>query len=159
MRQQHSRFPGVNVPALITGLMMLVGCSSHPALRLSHWHLPWHRAVPAAPVPVTELGVEAGTNLPPTVVQYWNRNTLRVDLAAVGASGSLILRPSQVNGWPMRIEFAVRPGSLNQLEVRGDKRVVFNIAKGASADGGLQVLELGAGVYSAKTLALTVSWN
>jgi hypothetical protein len=160
MRQRRTHFTGLKVLTLFAAVMALTGCAGNSALHPSRWHLPWHKSAPAAPVPVTELGVEADGSHPlPTVMQFWNRNTLRVDLGSASASGSFILRPSKVNGWPMRIEIAVRPGSLTQLEVHGEKRVVFNVAQSPAADGGLQLLELGAGVYSAQTPALTVSWE
>lgn len=143
---------------MIAAAMLLAACTSHPALHPSHWHMPWQRAAATAPVPVAELGLEAdGSNPLPSVVQYWNRNTLHVELGAVTGTGSFRLLPSAVNGWPMRIEIAVQPGSMNQLQVRGDQRVVFNVT--TSAVGGLQVLQLGSGVYSAKTPAITVSWE
>jgi hypothetical protein len=56
-------------------------------------------------VAVNELPVQTESSAPLTVLQYWSRNTLRVDLGVVGGTGSVKLLPSPVNGWPARLEF------------------------------------------------------
>jgi hypothetical protein len=89
-------------------------------------------------------------------LQFWNRNNLRVDLTGIAGSGVLRLTPSAVNGWPVRLEFAVRPGSFAQLEVRGDQRAVFNIA--ATGDGAPEILPLSPDVYSSATKVITLTW-
>ena len=151
MRHEHPQSTALHALALLTVVALLAGCA---------WRLPWRKPAMAAPAPIVELRVEADEgNALPTVLQFWNRNNLRVDLGSVSGKGSLRLRPSAVNGWPMRIEFAVRPASVARLEVRGDKRVVFSVTQTPGPDGALQVLQLGAGVYTAATPALTVSWE
>jgi hypothetical protein len=160
MRQLQFRFSGQWQLALLAATLLFTGCASHPSLRPSHWRMPWHRTPPAAPVSVAELGVEAvGEGAAPTLPQYWNRNTLRVDLGGIAGTGALKLHASAVNGWPARIEFSVRPGSMHQLEVRGDKRVVFNVADTPAADGAPQLLALDPAAYSSKTGSLTLSWE
>ena len=125
-------------------------------LHPSSWHLPWRKAPPTPPVIVNELPVTTIDGSAATAVpQYWNRNTLRVDLTGMAGAGTLQLAPSGVNGWPLRIEFAVRPGGMQQLEVTGDKRVVFTIA----ASGEPQLLALGAGAYTATTKQLILRWQ
>jgi len=132
--------------------------------RPRHWYTPWRKPPAPPPVPVHELdissgGAPAGTGAAVTVLQFWNRNNLRVDLTGQAGSGALELRPAAGGSWPVRLEFAVRPGSMAQLEVRGEKRVVFNVPAAASADGAPQILELGVGVYTLQTPALTLSWQ
>jgi hypothetical protein len=125
--------------------------------RAKHWYTPWRRATIAAPVPVSELSVATLDNASaPSLPQFWNRNTLRVDLGGLAGSGGLALAPNAVNGWPLRIEFAVRPGSMKQLEVVGDTRVLFAVtAEGAET----LLLPLGSGVYTPSTKLLTLRWE
>jgi hypothetical protein len=146
------------VCAALATALLLTACAGHTALKPSSWHLPWHKAAVAAPVPVAELPVQSDSGNPVAVLQYWTRNTLRVDLGAVGGSGSLKLLPSPVNGWPARLEFAVRAGSIRQLEVQGDQRAVFAVSA-TTSDGALQTLPVSPTVYSPATAAIVVSWN
>ena len=149
---------GAAAAAALACALLLAACAGRSAVKPSAWHLPWHRPPPAAPVPVAELPVRSATGEPVTVLQYWTRNTLRVDLGAVGGSGSLQLLPSPVNGWPARLEFAVRAGSMTQLEVQGEQREVFQVSA-ATSDGAPQTLPVSPSVYSPATAAIVVSWN
>src|SRR5207249_5621468 len=63
--------------------------------------------------------------------QYWNRNTLVVDLAAASGSGSITLKPAAGSAWPVRLAFRVTPGSVGLLSVRGDQRLVIPITPAA----------------------------
>lgn len=140
-----------------TALALLLALTAVAADQPRHWYTPWRKAPAAAPIPVQELdlsGSAAGA-----VRQYWNRNNLRLDLTAVSGAGDLVVRPGAVNGWPVRIEFAVRPGSIGALEVRGDKRVHFTVPAAAGADGEPQVLQLGTGVYTRATRAIELHWQ
>ena len=125
-------------------------------LHPSTWHLPWRKPPPAPPLMVNELPVATldGTAAP-AVPQYWIRNTLRIDLTAVAGAGTLQLKPSSVNGWPLRIEFNVRPGSMQQLEVTGDTRVLFDVP----ASGEALQLPLGSGAYTPVTKQLILRWE
>jgi hypothetical protein len=93
------------------------------------------------------------------VAQFWNRNQLRIDLSTLPAAGALTLRPVEGVGWPVRIEFAVRPGSMAQLEVQGDKRVVFIVPATGASGAGTEILQLGMGVYTTTTKELRLSWR
>ena len=111
-------------------------------------------------MPVHELLITSGSDASvPLVSQFWNRNNLRIDLTGMAGAGSLNLKPIEGGSWPVRIEFAVRPGSMAQLEVRGEKRVIFNVPATTAAAGAPEILELGNGVYTLKTAALAVSWQ
>lgn len=139
--------------SLAVACLLLAGCATamHPA----QWRLPWRHAPVAEPAPVNELGLEGDASA--GVRQTWRRNTLRLDLTAVPPAGSLKLLPSGVNGWPLRLEFAVRPGSFATLEVRGEQRVVFHVA--ASGEQPVQLLALAPAAYGPSTAAITLTWQ
>jgi len=133
-----------------TALLAVTGCAS------LHGHWPFaHHA--AAPQPVAELAVDLpqqGT--PPVVLQYWERNTLVVDLTSVAGQGAITLRPGEGRGWPARIAFRMAPRRFAELEVRGAQRVVIPVA----ADAGAPVsAELPPGLYGPGVSGLTVSWG
>jgi hypothetical protein len=117
-----------------------------------HW--PWHRAPPAAPVPVHELDVE-GANAT-AFTQYWKRNTLLVDLSSASGSGSITLKPTAGSTWPVRVGIRVSPGTIGVLEVRGAQRTSLPIE---SAAGPPIDLELAPAIYPPATKQMTVSWG
>ena len=90
-----------------------------------------------------------------SISQYWERNTLRFDLTALSGEGQATLSQIKSVGWPIRLEFLVRPGSFGQLEVVGAQRVVFEIP----TQGQNTVLKLAPGVYSPDTESLTLRWS
>jgi hypothetical protein len=139
--------------SVLAGCLLLGGCAT--ALHPSKWKLPWRHAPAAEPAPVSELKVEGEAAA--SVRQTWQRNTLRIDLTAVAPSGSLKLLPNAADGWPLRIEFAVRPGSFAMLEVRGEQRVVFNVA--VSGGEPLQILALTPAAYTPATEAMSLNWQ
>jgi hypothetical protein len=117
-----------------------------------HW--PWRRAPPPPPTEVHELEISGATST--SVRQFWKRNTLLVDLSAASGSGSVVLKPPAVGGWPVRLALRVTPGSIGLLEVRADERVSLPIA--ASPPKPVD-LELAPGVYGAHTAQITVIWG
>jgi hypothetical protein len=145
------------LPVLIA-LGLLGGCSHMQRLEPSRWnaHMPWHHAPPAPEPPVNELVVEAvGSSAAPALTQTWDRNTLRVSLDRLAGEGELTLRPLQGHGWPIRLEFAVLPGSFRQLELRGDQRVILNVP----ATGAVTVLPVPQGLYASTTTALVLHYG
>jgi hypothetical protein len=136
--------------AVIAAMTLLCACSHVQKL----W--PWHHAPAAPEPPVTELEVVATAGeTAPVLAQTWDRNSLRVALDGVAGTGELKLRPVQGHGWPIRLEFAVRPGSFAQLEVRGEQRVIMNVpATGAQA-----VLAVPQGLYAPRTKELTLRYG
>ena len=145
------------LPALIT-LSLLVGCSHMQRLEPSNWHAhwPWHHAPLAPEPPVNELVVEVAADArAPSLLQTWNRNTLRVALDQLAGEGELKLRPVQGHGWPIRMEFVVQPGSFQQLELRGDQRVILSVP----ATGGVSVLQAPQGLYASTTTELTLRYG
>ncbi|HET7198806.1 MAG TPA: hypothetical protein VFI86_09080 [Burkholderiales bacterium] len=130
--------------AALAALLALGGCS--------HLHWPWHHAPPPPPAPVHALEV-SGSATPP---QYWQRNTLLIDLSGVSGEGHVVLTPTAGNPWPVRLAFRVRPGAFGALEVRGAAREVLPID---SAGVKPVDLELPPGIYTAGTPQITVSWG
>jgi hypothetical protein len=121
----------------------------------SHLHWPWHHQPPPPPKPVHELDItSAGATA--TYAQYWQRNTLVVDLSAAGGSGSITLKPAAGTTWPVRLAFRVTPGAMGVLDVRAAQRASLPVtpAGGKPID-----LELDPGVYQPATPEMTVSWQ
>lgn len=90
------------------------------------------------------------------VLQYWERNTLVVDLTSVAGTGRVTLRPDADRGWPMRIAFRMSSRRFEELEVRGAQRVLLPVAAGSSE---LMTADLPPGLYPAGTPELLVSWG
>jgi hypothetical protein len=144
----HNAFAAILVTVFFT---MTAGCSHLPR---PHW--PWQGKQAPAPEEVHELVVTAPEGSSVTVRQYWQGNTLIVDLRSGGGTGSTTLKPREHTLWPARIAFRVMPGQFATLEVRAYQRVVLPI----TAVGAQPVdLELAPGVYLTKTAEITVLWG
>ena len=136
--------------ALIGLALGLSGCS--------HMHnlWPWHHAPAAAEPAPNELVVATAQGVtPPVLAQSWHRNALRVELTGLSGAGDLTLRPAAGHGWPIRLEFAVRPGSFKQLEVRGEQRVVLTVPD----TGAVAVLAVPQGLYAPATTELALRYG
>ena len=124
----------------------------------SHLHWPFHRRPPPQPEVAHELVLSApdGSGVD-AYSQYWKRNTVVVDLQAASGTGGIVLRPRPGGaGWPVSIALRVKPGSVGQLEVRAEQRVLIPVtATGTQAVD----VELPPGVYSAKSEQITVQWG
>lgn len=142
----------------LIALSLLGGCSHTQRLEPANWraHWPWHHAPQAPEPPVNELVVESAAGAAASnLVQTWDRNTLRVALDRLAGEGELKLRPVQGHGWPIRMEFAVQPGSFQQLELRGDQRIILSVP----ATGGVTVLQAPQGLYASTTTELTLRYG
>jgi len=148
-------------------LLSAGGCSHLPAMHWPSMHWPWHQPPPPPAPPVHELDISAGAGAGASVgsggsgaasayPQYWNRNTLVVDLAAASGSGSITLKPAAGSAWPVRLAFRVTPGSVGLLSVRADQRLVIPITPAA---GKPIELELAPRMYTSKTPQMLVSWG
>ena len=134
----------------MASLALLGGCSHLQAL----W--PWHKAPPAPEPTVHELVVVAGEGASaPTIEQTWDRNALRVVLVGVSGDGEFRLRPARGHDWPIRLEFAVRPGAFGHLEVRGEQRVIMSVP----ATGSVAILQVPQGIYAPATGELTLRYG
>jgi hypothetical protein len=143
-------------------LLSAGGCGHLPAMHWPSIHWPWHHRPPPAPAPVHELDISAGagasvaSDAAGAYPQYWNRNTLVVDLSAASGSGGVMLKPAAGSAWPVRLAFRVTPGSIGLLSVRGDQRLVIPVTPAA---GKPIELELAPHMYTSKTAQILVSWG
>ncbi len=107
--------------AALTGLTGLTALTAL-AVAVPAWaRWPWqHRPAAASTQTVSVLAVTLGStgasNTPAAgkapIAQYWDRNTLLLDLTHLSAAGSATLTPVPANGgWPVRLEFRVQPGA------------------------------------------------
>lgn len=134
---------------LAAGLLATGGCATVK----SHW--PFGKSKVAAPEPVQELQVQVADAAAPPVLQYWERNTLVVDLTNVAATGQLQLVRDPARTWPVRVAFRMSPGRFEALEVQGAQRVVVPVAAG----NGAVTSVLPAGAYETSTTALSLRWG
>ena len=144
----------------VRGLSLLAAalCLSAPAwaLHLPSLHWPFHRHHGAkGPQAVHELSIQMQDGASRTIPQYWDRNTLLLDMTAVSGEGSAVVAPRPGTGWPVRLEFRVQSGSIANLEVSGVQRMLFSVP----AQGTPSVLHLDPGIYLATTAAITLHWS
>jgi hypothetical protein len=133
---------------------LLAMLSLNVAACAMHW--PWQRRPHPPPQPVQQVSIvpdapATGT----TILQYWDRNTLLLDLTAAGGEGGAVVTPIKALGWPVRLEFRVQPGSIHRLEVLAAQRVVFEVP----AQGAALLLKLAPGAYHADTAQITLRWS
>jgi hypothetical protein len=121
----------------------------------SYW--PWHEEPPAAPQPVRELNVNVPADMAmPVVLQFWERNTLVIDLQQVPPTGQFMLTRVEDRAWPVRMAFRMSPARFETLQVRGAQRIVLPLSTGG--DGVVQA-DLPASAYDKDTKSLVVSWG
>ena len=135
-------------------------CLTAPAwawhLPSMHWPFHWHHHQASGTQPVQELSIQMQTAAGAKAIpQYWDRNTLLLDMTGVSGEGSAQLAPRPGTAWPARLEFRVQSGSFGNLEVSGVQRVLFTVP----TSGAPTVLKLDPGVYLATTAAITVHWS
>jgi hypothetical protein len=134
--------------ALITALSLVLSACA------MHW--PWKRRPVPPPQPVHQVSIAADAAGPAaTIPQYWDRNTLLLDLSGVSGEGGASITPIKALGWPIRLEFRVRPGSFGRLEVVGAQRVIFAVP----AQGEPLLLKLAPSAYHADTGQITLRWS
>src|SRR3974390_3305340 len=85
------------------GLLLAALCLSAPvwALHLPSVHWPWHGHHHGAsgPQAVQELSIQMQAGAAKAIPQYWDRNTLLLDMTAVSGEGSAVLGPRAGTGW------------------------------------------------------------
>jgi hypothetical protein len=145
------------MPALVVLAATLAGCSH---LHVPHPHAarlwPFHHKAATPPEAVNELVADTPDGSPaPGLSQYWDRNTLLIDLSAAAGEGSVRLRPAAGTSWPIRLEFRVQPGSIARLQIQGAQRVTYAVP----AAGSPVLLKLDPGVYTTRTAALVIEWH
>jgi hypothetical protein len=136
------------------GLALIAMLSLSVSACAMHW--PWKRRPIPPPQPVHQVTIVADAAVAPTtIMQYWDRNTLQLDLTAASGEGGATVAPIKALGWPVRLEFRVRPGSIGRLEVLGAQRVVFAVP----AQGAPLLLKLAPGAYYADTQQIIIRWS
>jgi hypothetical protein len=121
-----------------------------------HLHWPFGRHAAPAPQPVEELVIEAAPGTSAQFLQFWERNTLVLDMRSASGSGAVTLTPRAHTLWPVRLAFRVTPGAIGQLDVKGEERTVFPVA----ASGAAPVdLALAPSAYRPRTPAITLGWG
>jgi hypothetical protein len=113
-----------------------------------HW--PWRHRAPPPPQPVHELSVQPSAQ----ILQFWDRNTLLLDLTGLTGEGAATLTAAAGRGWPIRLEFRVQPGSMARLEVQGLERIVYEVP----AQGAPVLFKLAPDAYARDTPQITVRW-
>jgi len=134
---------------LLAGVSLLGGCASVK----THW--PFGHAKAPAPEPVHELAVRVSDDQMPIVLQFWERNTLVLDLQSVPSAGSVTLSREEGHRWPARLALRMPPARFEVMEVRGAQRVVLPVSAGTGA----VTAELPPGLYNEGTASLTLSWG
>ena len=116
---------------------------------------PFHKKPKPGPEAVSELNLVNADGSAATFPQYWNRNTLVIDLSGVSGQGSVAARLPEETTWPVRVAVRVRPGSVGQLEVQAEERNVMPVTAEGSE---LVDFELPPSVYTPNTAAIYISW-
>jgi hypothetical protein len=148
MMQDRLRGSSCRNIALVTALSLVLSACA------MHW--PWKRRPAPPPQPVQQVNIVSDASGPAaTVLQYWDRNTLLLDLSGVGGEGGANITPIKALGWPIRLEFRVRPGTIGRLEVLGAQRVIFAVP----AQGEPLLLKLTPKAYQADTAQITLRWS
>ena len=135
---------------IATACVTLTACSSMSKL----W--PFHHKAKPGPEAVHELNLVNADGSAATYPQYWQRNTLVLDLSGIGGEGSVAARLPDESTWPVRVAVRVRPGSVDQIEVQGEERNVLPVNRDGTKD---IDLTLATSVYTPKTAAIYISWG
>jgi hypothetical protein len=131
-------------------LVALSGCSTMSKM----W--PFHRKARPAPPAVHEFDLVNADGSAAPYPQYWERNTLVIDLSGVSGAGAVTARLPEETTWPVRVAMRVRPGSIQQLEILGEERNVLPVSNQGTKN---IDLELAPSVYTPKTAAIYISWG
>ena len=140
--------------ALVLALSPALGLTGCATVR-DHW--PWGRHEAPSPPAVRELQVIVPPDAQvPIVLQFWERNTLVVDLTSVPAEGTISLRPGESGRWPARLALRFQPGRFEAVEVRGAQRTVFPVTDDRK---GNATVDVPAAAHPAGTDSLTLRWG
>jgi hypothetical protein len=117
---------------------------------------PFYKKPKPGPEAVSELELVMSDGTAASYPQYWKRNTLVVDLSGVSGQGAVAARLPEETTWPVRMAVRVRPGSVGQIEVRGEERNVLPVI---AAGKDVVDIELASSVYTPATAAIYISWG
>jgi hypothetical protein len=118
-----------------------------------HWPWKHHRPKPPPPPPIHYVTVSNPWD--GVIRQFWDRNTLKLDLTGLSGEGEAIVAPVESVGWPVRLEFAVRPGSFTRLEVVAAQRVIYAVP----GRGRIMILKLDPSALTPTTGSVTLQWS
>ena len=136
----------------------LTACSSYK-MQMG-WPPIFKKPIPA-PEAVNELNLVNADGSTAEFPQYWKRNTLVIDLSAIGgggmgATGNFAARLPEGTTWPVRVAVRVRPASVGQIEILGEERNVVPV----STEGTLPIdIEFAPSVYTPRTAAIYITWG
>ncbi len=117
---------------------------------------PFGKKPKPGPEVVNEIELVNADGTPASYPQYWKRNTLVIDLSGVSGTGTVAARLREQATWPVRVAVRVRPGSVQQIEVRGEERNVLPV----SPDGAKPIdLEFVPSLFRPNTAAIYISWG
>ena len=140
--------------ALIAGLCLCLGLQLSACSMPKIW--PFYKKPKPAPEVVHELDLVNADGTPASYPQIWKRNTLVIDLSGVSGAGAVAAKLPEQTPWPVRVAVRVRPGSVEQVEVQGEERSIFTVARDSVAP---LDLELAPSVYRKTTGAIYISWG
>jgi hypothetical protein len=143
--------PGLSMA--VACCLVLTACSSY---QVQMGWPPISKKPKPVPEAVNELNLVNADGTPANFPQYWKRNTLVIDLSAIGAAGNFAARLPEGTTWPVRVAVRVRPGSVGQLEILGEERNILPVAP----EGTMPIdIEFAPSVYTPKTAAIYISWG
>ncbi len=138
-------------PAFVLGICLVLQACAAASL----W--PFGRKAEPAPTPVTELVIAVpAESAMPVVLQFWERNTLVLDLQDVPSTGRLVLSRREDQPWPARLAFRMSPSRFETLEVRGAVRLLLPVSRGGSE---ALIAELPAAAYRSDTTEIGLAWG
>ncbi len=140
----------VALAVVAASCLALVGCGSMKKL----W--PFGKRAKPGPEAVNELALVNADGSPASYPQYWQRNTLVIDLTGIGGAGSFAARLPDETTWPVRMALRVRPGSVQQLEILGEERNILPVSESGARNIDIEVAP---SVYTPRTAAIYISWG
>ena len=127
-------------------------CSSMHAPKI--W--PFYKKPKPAPEVVHEVDLVNADGTPASFPQYWKRNTLVIDLSGASGTGSVTAKLPAETTWPVRVAVRVQPGSVQQIEVRGEERSVLPVATEGTSPIDLEFVP---SVFRPTTQAIYINWG
>ncbi len=140
----------LRLPLLVALTLALSACGTMSKM----W--PFGKKAKPGPEVVSEVELVNADGTPASYPQYWKRNTLVIDLSGVSGTGTVAARLREQATWPVRVAVRVRPGSVQQIEVRGEERNVLPV----TTEGAKPIdLEFVPSLFRPNTAAIYISWG
>jgi hypothetical protein len=134
--------------------LALTACGSLHMPKVKVW--PFYKKPKPVPEAVNEVTLVNADGSGASYPQYWQRNTLVIDLSGVSGEGSVAARLPEETTWPVRVALRVQPGRVGQLEVQAEERNILAV----SSEGVKPVdIELSSSLYTPKTAAIYIAWR